>query len=119
MGGAASRGELVEEVTRLDLRDRRNRRAARRFVAALGPVGDPFTLPARARALERRLDADGEREVRLFSTTTEESEVSADAAAGLKLGGAVARRATERTLTSAYTSPAGATLFLERTDCLG
>ena len=116
--GAAAHGDLVEEVAILDLDERADREAALAFIESLDSVAGRLELPARAQALGRRLHRAGESEVRRFSMAAAESELSADAALGLKLGGGVERLATARTLTSARTRPAGATLFLDRTDCL-
>lgn len=117
--GADTRGDLVEQVASLDLGDRRDREAATGLIEALGTPAAPFALPERMRALQRRLEEAGEFEVRVFAASARESGISGHAALGIKVGGAVARRATEQTLRSAYTSPAGATLYLERTDCMG
>lgn len=116
---AATRGDLVERVATLALDERRDRLAAAGVIEALGSAAPPLELPDRMRLLERRLDEGAEHDVRIYRSSARESEISGDAALGVKLGGDLVRRATERTLTSAHTSPAGATLYLERTDCVG
>lgn len=118
-GVAAGGDRMVEQVASLDLTDRRNRRAAMRLIEALGPPADPLALPGRLGALHRRLERAGSFEERVFSTSVHGTELAGDAALGVKLGGGVAGRATEQTLTGARTRPAGATLFLDRADCFG
>jgi hypothetical protein len=114
----AARGDLVERVAKLELDEARDREAAAGVIEALGPGGAPLGLPDRMRVLAKRLDEDGEHDVRFYRSSGRESEISGDASLGVKLGGDLIRRATRRTLTSAHTSPAGATLYLERTDCV-
>jgi hypothetical protein len=117
-GDAEGGGDVVEQVASLDLGERPDREAATRLIEAIGPPSDPLAVPARLRDLDRRLQRAGQFEERVFSTTARESELYGDAALGLKLGGGVAHRATADSLTSARTRPAGATLFLDRADCL-
>jgi hypothetical protein len=116
---SASQGDLVERAAALDLDERLDRKAAAGVIEALGSPASPPGLPDRLGLLEERLDEDGEHDVRFYRSSGRESEISGDASLGVKLGGDLVRRASRRTLTSAHTSPAGATLYLERTDCVG
>ena len=115
---SAGEGQVIERVASLDLGDPRNRAAATRLIEAVGPPADPVALSRGLRSVDRRLEAAGAVEVREFSTAVRESELSGDAALGLKVGVGAARATAERTLTAARTRPAGASVFLDRIDCL-
>jgi hypothetical protein len=116
---SAGEGHVVEQLASLDLGDPRNRVAATRLIEAVGPPADPVALSRGLRSVDRRLEAAGAVEVREFSAGVREQELSGDAALGLKLGVGAARATVERTLTAARTRPAGASVFLDRMDCLG
>ncbi len=109
---------MIERVASLDLGDPRNRAAATRLIEAVGPPADPVALSRGLDSVDRRLEAAGAVEVREFSTAVRESELSGDAALGLKLGVGAARASAERTLTAARTRPPGASVVLDRMDCL-
>jgi hypothetical protein len=106
-------------VASLDLGEPRNRAAATRLIEAVGPPADPVALSRALRPVDRRLEAAAAVEVREFSVAVREQELSGDAALGLKLGVGAERATAERTLTAARSRPAGASVFLDRMDCLG
>ncbi len=116
---SAGGGQVIEQVASLDLSDPRNRAAATRLIEAVEPPAEPVALSRGLHSVDRRLEAAGAVEVRQFSTAVRESELSGDAALGLKVGVGAARATAERTLTAAHTRPAGASIFLDRMDCLG
>lgn len=121
-GGAigAARAQIsgagsVDRVARLDLTDPVNRRIATDFVEALESPGGA-ALPARVAAA--RIAAAGDTDVRGFVRTRSEVGATGSGALGVKLGGSVVAAHGETALVGAYTRPAGAATFVERTDCV-
>jgi hypothetical protein len=112
-------GGVLHHEAVLDLRsDVLSRAAAVRLVRALGRVTDPAELLDSARAVSDRIAAVGELSVRTFDSRRGAAGLQAAGAVGVKLGAGFQSVAQARTLTAAYTRPAGATAFVDRTDCI-
>jgi hypothetical protein len=87
-------------------------------VSALGPLTDPAELLDSAGALGDRIDAVGELNVRSLQSSRDAFGLEGAGAFAVKVGGGFERVEGATTLVAAYTRPAGASEYVDRTDCL-
>lgn len=118
VSGAAQGSGSVARVARLDLIDPVNSRIATDLIAALESPADAAGLTASARAVAARLAVAGDIDVRGLVRTGSEIGATGSGAVGVKIGGSVRQGRFETALAGAYSRPAGAATFVERTDCV-
>ncbi len=114
---AGGHGRRLEAEVALDLTDPANRRALLGVLEVMRLRAPPADWDDRVRALAHRLDADGAVDVRLLRVGLEESELGAEAALGLGVGGSYERTEEVRDLLRAWSLRAGGSLQ-EREDCI-
>jgi hypothetical protein len=113
-GAAGGRGGvLAEAAVSLDLANPANAAAVRRLLGARDPVG----AWRAARLLGRRLDADGDVDLSVHRTTSEQQEAGGEIGAGLTLGAGYEHTTRTRALLGAWSLARGGALR-EREDCL-
>ena len=114
---AGGHGRRLEAEVALDLTDPANRRALLGVLEVMRLRAPPADWDDRVRALAHRLDADGAVDIRLLRVGLEESELGAEAALGLGVGGSYEHTEEVRDLLRAWSLPPGGSLQ-EREDCM-
>ncbi|MGN6188429.1 MAG: hypothetical protein ACTHOE_05985 [Conexibacter sp.] len=109
-------GRLVELDATLDLRDPANREAAGALLDALGSPHAITTVPARARALGRRIAQDAQVDRRTYVVRHSATGVGAGVSFGVMADGAFDQETTVLDLVDAETRLPGLP-FLPRDDC--